>query len=550
MFSAVLFNLCAWQNTYKSSDPEYRNLMILKTMSGVNLPDVTTPVSAEQMKNLLETIDAGKLNGRAREIYDNLYEELCHPDVLFKFNDVGGDLKFALLPFEVIGNLGDKTSTGFYRDVISRYDLYDLDASLFISKNFYGRMVANGSKIEGKEKSFSDGNFIFNSVFQPDGISQAWPDIAFGSAGNGTLNLIVGRDRLSAGNGMTGNMYLSENRKYDDFAKFSAVSYPLAYDFTTVMYDGFTKDSDFENGDYKLRTTDFDDPKKVLFIHRFSATVLKKITLSAYEGAVIYGDDMWSDVRALNPFMFIHNNGTYYTGNTNNFAGIEIDAAICQGVNANLQIMVDQFKLSSEKANSGETQYGILANANGAWNKGKGVLTAYVEGVYASKGLYLKELSNKNFGYNYNDNEFFFAQTDMVTGNKRFSGEKDELAYLGYPDGGDLAKFSIGAAYILENMEFDVDAAITAKGVYGIGKNEVRVQTNKAERGHSSTQYCYSLALTAKGTFFKGIDCCATLSGFAFNNYLHEKNSDKAFVQVSLGCKIDPTLLFIKRKQL
>lgn len=555
-FLSVSFNLFAWQNTFKASDEEYENLMLLKTVAGVNLPDVTTPVSGSQMLELLSYINPSELNGYARELYDGLYEKLSHPQVLFKEKRAGGDLRISVLPLEVIGSIGDDDSdVGHYRNALSRYDLYDVDASLFITDNFFGKIRANGSKIEGSEKTFASGDFIYNTVFIPEKLSQAWPDVAFGSVGNDKLNMIVGRDRLSAGNGVTGNMYLSENRKYDDFMKFSAVAYPISYDFTAMVYDGFTSDSfssssDFRN--YKLRTTDFSGFRKMVFIHRFSSTILKKITVSAYEGAVFYGDGVLSDLRALNPFMFIHNNGTYYTGNTNNFAGLEIGACVAKGINANVQVIVDQFKLSSEKEGSGETQIGLLANLKGAWGTKKGIVSSYIEGIYSTEGLYLKEISNKDYGYNYNGDIFYFAQTDMVTGNKRFSDEKDEYAYLGYPQGGDLTKIAIGLSYKLKDCSFSLDGAFTAKGCYGINKafNEVRVQTDKAITGYDSTQYCYCASASAEATFLKGIECCATLSGFCFRNYLHEKGVDKNFIQLSLGCKIDPTLIFIKRNQL
>ncbi len=548
----VLCNLWAWQNTYGASDEVFENLILLKSLSGVNLPDVTAPVSGSQIGALLEMIDSSKLDGYAREIYEELKKEISHPPVLFSFNKVGGNLNVSFLPFEVIGSTGDSnSSTGYMRNGLKRFDLYDVDAQLYISENFYGRMLANGTKIEGYEKKFAEDHCILNTVFSPENLSQAWPEVAFGSIGNSFINLIIGRDRLSAGSGITGNLYLSENRRYDDFLKFSAVSYPLSYDFTAIVYDGFTENS-FENGNFELRTTDFDEPRKVVLLHRFSSTILKKITLSAFEGAVVYCDDIWTDIRAFNPFMFIHNNGTYYTGNTNNFAGMEISAALGKGINANAQIILDQFKLSSESSTSGDTQYGVLANINGTWSLDSSIVSAYIEGIYETKGLYLKEVNNSEYGYNYNDKVYYYAQIDMVSGNKRFSGEKDEYAYLGYPDGGDLKKLSVGLKIKKENAVFAFDASVSEKGVYGIHLpfNEVRILTDSARTGFSSSQYCYSVKATADATFFKGVDCCATLGGFYYKNYLHEKDVNKKFLQFSIGCKVDPTLIFIRRNQL
>ena len=536
----------AWQNTYRASDDAYKNLMLLKELSGVEFPVATAPVSSMQMSRMLDLIKYEELNGYAKELYDSLKKELGNPTVLFAGDTVGADLNLWLLPVEVIDDFSNESSKeGFFRSTLNRYDLFDVDMKLFITPYFYGRLNANGTV-----KATDEG--VVNSVVNLGKMSQAWPQQAYASVGVNAFNFIIGRDRLSAGNGKTGNMYLSENRQYDDFAKFSISKYPVSYDFTIAVYDGYTADSDFDNNNCKLRTTDFEGPDKTVLVHRFSSTLFNKLTISAYEGAVIYGNGIRSDVRALNPFMFIHNNGTYYTGNTNNFAGLEIGAAVSKSVSANAQIIVDQFKLSDEKEDSGDTQFGVLANIKAAHAFNKGILSAYAEGIYATEGLYLKEINNAEYGYNYNDRIYHFAQTDMISGNKRFSGERDEICYLGYPSGGDIKKLALGLDYKMKDCEFALDCAFSAKGCHGINSdmNEVRVLTENAKAGYEKDQYCLSFAASAKALFMKGIECTATIADFNYRNYCHENGVDKNFVQFSLGCKVDPTLIFIKRNSL
>lgn len=537
----------AWQNTYRSSDDAYKNLILLKELAGSDFPVATTPVTSAQMNEMLNHINPENLSSYAKEMYDSLKDELTHPSVLFSSDKVGTDFNLWLLPFEVIDDFSDENSkAGFYCNSLSMYDLYNADIQLYITPYFYGRINANGTVKESDKD-------VFNTLASVDKMSQSWPEQAYASLGCNSFNFIIGRDRLSAGNGITGNMYLSENRKYDDFVKFSVYKYPVSYDFSIITYDGFASDTDFENGILKLRTPDFNGPSKTVLVHRFSSTLFDRFTVSAYEGAVMYGNGIISDIRALNPFMFIHNNGTYYTGNTNNFAGIELDIAVSKSISANAQLLVDQFKLSGEKENSGDTQFGVLANIKAVHSFGNGVLSAYAEGVYATEGLYLKETNNSVYGYNDNGIDYYYAQNDMISSNKRFgSGEKDEIKYLGYPEGGDIVKAGIGVSYKMRNLELGLDAAYTAKGCHGIcsAMNEVRILTDPSKEGFDCTQHCLSVAASAKALFLKGLECTATIADFNYTNYCHEKGVDKNFVQFSIGCRVDPTCIFMKRSSL
>lgn len=553
VIALCVFSVFSSQKTYRTSDEVYKNLIILSNLSGAALPSMTTPITAAQINQALKSIDKSKLSGYGLEIYSSVYKEVTEPDITFGSSDAGLKLNLSLLPFEVWGNVTDSTVEDRWDWTVEskdRFKIYELDSELFISPYFFGRLVADGTQIEGQEQRFIDGKFRLASILKIDEMSQDWPEMAFGSLGNQYLSFIIGRDRLSAGRGNTGNLYLAENRRFDDFAKFSAYSKFLSYDFTAIMYDGYqnpkTTGTDFKllnpSEPLILRNADFSAPRKMVFIHRFSSVLLNKITFSAYEGAVVYGGDSLADLRALNPFMFIHNNGTYYSGNTNNFAGIEIDSVLINGLSINAQVLVDQFKLSGESEESGKTQMGFLTGINGAWSTEKGIISAYCEGVYTTKGLYLKEEDNTNNGYRENGTTYYYAHTDLISGNKRYANsERDEVRYLGYQS--DIFKIATGVSFKMKNREFAVNTSFSAKGCYGIGVGEQRILDAESK---GETQYCFSVSASAKARFLDAIDCSATISSVNYRNYQHRKSENNNQLQLALGCRIYPMQLLSK----
>lgn len=547
----ALFSLFAWQKTYTAESEEYIALRDLSRLAGTALPDITMPCTGDNLLTALETIHPSDLSDEAYLLYEKLHTDLAEPEVLYRLNDIGINAKVALTPFYLFGNVTDSPSKSldFIERENERAHLFDAKAEFFATRYVYGKVNINGTKIIGEEKRLFDDKFGLITLFSPKKMSQDWPDEALGGIGNKYINFTIGRDKVSAGSGFTGNMYLSHNRQFDDFAKLSVYKNPISYDFTALFYDGYTPDT--TGTDLRLRYNDYEGPRKMVFIHRFSSVLFRRVTLSLYEGVVLYGSSILSDLRALNPLMIFHNSGTYYAGNTNNFAGLEVSAAIKKGLSAGVQVVFDQVQLSDESDDSGKTQFGFLANVSHSTILRGGMLTSFVEGVYATDGMYLKEFDNTKNGFNKNGNTFYYNQLDMVTGYKRYANhENDEYKYLGYPDGGCIKKISIGSSYKLKNYKFDAAFSFTAKGAYGIGVNEIRILDRKTD-DHSSEQYCVALSLSASGKFLNGgIEGKVVLASVNFWNYQHVKDEKNNQIQLSLLCKIHPLEFFVHRKAL
>ena len=542
----------SWQKTYTADSPEYVRLTEVARLAGVSIPDMTLPATGDELLTALETIPEERLSDEELSLFLELKHSLLAPPVLYRHDDLGFNADAMLNPLSVYGNLTDDswTSLDFFVRENRRPHLYDLSAELFVTPYFYGRANINGTKIIGEEDDFMDGKMRYAGVFKLKEMSQDWPDVALGSIGGKYLNLMIGREKVSAGAGHTGNMALSANRAFDDFAKFSVYKSPVAYDFTALFYDGYTADS--TSTDLKLRYNDYEGPRKMVFIHRLSSVFARRVTLSLYEGVVVYGSSVLSDLRVLNPFMLFHNSGSYYSGNTNNFAGLEVSAAISHGISANLQMIFDQFQLSDESDESGKTQLGLLAGlTHTALLKG-GVATSYIEGVYATDGMYLKEYDNSKNGYNKNGNTFYSYQLDMVSGYKRYADrEADEYKYMGYPDGGAIFKIAAGSTYSIGDFRFTADLSYAVKNYYGIGRGEVRMIDGEALSGHGEKEKRLSLSTSAQGKFLNGaLEASVGLAGVRYWNYQHVKDEDNSQFQVSLCCKIYPLEFFARRTPL
>lgn len=522
-FVFVLFAvtaLFAWQNNYSYDSYEYKTLKTLKNMSGTEFPSVTFPITSANMNSLLEMIDYKNLPSEGKALYDNLYNELNNPEVVAGYRDFGVDVHVPVIIADTWVN-----SNGVF-------DVYDIDVDLYFSPYFSGAMTFNGTVKPNGEDTLGSKLHVasLNSIKH---MLQTWPKRAYGSVGNENFNLTIGRDVVEAGNGITGNLYLSGNQLYNDYAKFSFINGPIAYDFTALAYDRYAD----KNNPSSLMVPDFESPSKTAFVHRISATLYNKLTVSAYEGAVMYGSGNLFDLRVLNPFMFIHNMLSYYTGNTNNFAGVEFDYAIGSGLSAHVQALVDQFKLGNEVNDSGDNAFGFLANINGSWIVRDVLVNAYAEGVYIGKNTYLKESYSKVYDPECNYPYFYI---DMVADNCYF--DASAKSYMGYPLGSNLVAFRTGASAEIAGQTLSASLFISGKGPYGIRDDEQRACDLPVEKELNNVETTFGLNLGAEGSFYKGFNYNTELSFVGIKNYKHaESSSIKPQIQFRLGGTFDLT---------
>ena len=532
VFALICSSVFATQQTFVYSSQEVHNLLTLATMTGTPVPSMTYPITSEFILQMLDIMDISRLSGPALKLYQNLKSSLENQSYLIKTRDEKYGIKLNVTVLgaeiwkgpEVTDNfeVPFRSPESFFAEIWhlprlsefkDRIPVASAEAILNFSDYFTGDFrfdLGINDKTAKPITSTINWDFLFDAGFvEHDLVTKSYASLGFNN-----VNLIVGRDKLSAGSGKTGNLELGENQLYQDFAKLSALSYPFSYDFTLSVYDSYPEGWSEEwtsYDDYQKNLLNYfklDGPVKAAYIHRFSVSLFKRATLSFYEGAMAYGDGILSDPRVLNPFMFIHNTFSFKSGNVNNFFGLEAEVNLPANLKIDIQAILDQFRTSNETTSSGENAYGILANLSGSWVAGDGILSAYAEYVFNSPGLYLKEyrsLYPLDNSYPY-DKRTEYYKLDLITGYN--NSLVSEFAYLGYKYGGNLHAFGLGASYLWHGHTFSADLFFLSKGEFGIGKGE--------QRALSDTEYHYektgivknslSFTLGAGGTLYKGLD--------------------------------------------
>lgn len=549
----LIFALCtpvfAWQENFRTSSDEYQALLRLGSLSGVSFENVITPVSSIEMGRFLQRVDYGSLETEGRELYNWLKEQIASPAFIFSYGNFGVNLGVST-SFDVFSHTDSEVDVKDYNIAYKdKSALLEANVGIYLSQNVYGK-ISFGIRKPDNHFTYINKNTWYDFIVGDSSYSQVLPSLAYMAVGNQNLSLTVGRDRLSMGHGITGNLLFSENQDFNDFVKFSFFNRKVNYDFCLVSYAGYKYDNvydlDYRNfynlnpSEYekKLSWPDFTSPQKTMLIHRATVSVVDQLALSLYEGAVFYRNLSGSFIQALNPMMIIHNTGSYYSGNTNNFFGFEANASFGKGWDIDFQLIADQIQLNSESHGdyAAPDAFGFLFNVSKTSEVKNGFLKVWLESVYNSEGLYLKEKQNNYPMYMDSTKPLYYHYLeDMISGQINFTSE-DEFTYMGYPLGGDIIVVALGTDYMTDKFSLKASVLCYDKGLFGIGKNEVRYLAANVGEGPSQKTVVANLKLDS--FVRKGLTVSTYLSSFNAINYQHT-NENMFDIQLYLGFKAD-----------
>lgn len=555
----LLIPVFAYQNIYNADSLEYRLLTALSRLSGTELPNPTSGVSGGQMEGLMRSLDVEGLNVSELLLFDGLCERVERPSMMLKYpSGVGLNGRAILRPQVFASTNKEATSLAWDRYNQKRKGFASFGADMYFGEFSFGTVDID---------MLRDFDFYGFHGFEVN-IGESWdaykPYKALASIGNGMLNFELGRDRIYYSKGRTGSMGLGDNFVFSNFAKISATSHPLSYDLTLLAYDSNSKDDAGNALETSLTKFDFNSPSQYLFIHRISYTPFRFMNIAVYEGMLVYGVGAFQDPRTLNPFMILHNLMTYDNGNANNYFGLELDLIPYKGFEVHLEAMLDQIQLKGESQGDGTTQlspnaYGVLANVSYTTVYGKGILELYLEGVYASPALYLKEpKTHSKFD---SDGVYDNHDVDLVVGSS-MGTDSANYSYLGYRYGCDTIAAGLGASWFnLSGMEFGFDALFTAHGLQGIdyrgdGSQISHIQTGKDHYNDVSPtkdivnglvpEYRFAVSACATVPVLSGLEASGSLSVVNAWNHFNVEGSSFFDVQLTLSFRIEAIELGIE----
>lgn len=561
IFSTGVF---AYQNTYNATSHEYRTLQKLVKLSGKNSVNMVSPITSEQMLIILNQIDTSKLDKTSLRYYNSLRNSLSQPDVDLQFADDSGAKGILSASYQYL-----KQAENEFDWLVAKKDrkpLLELGVDFYFKDFLFGTFNLDFTDVdnlfnkeEGKYEKYTDN--VIKSFGWERTIDWSTPHTAFASAGYKGANVIVGRDRLSLGNGRTGNLTLADTLWYHDFVKASVLCEKLSYDFTAMYFSNSYKDH--VNYpllmEFNIKEPGVDDMNQYVVLHNISFTPNDLLNFSINEGALIYRSSLGFDFRNINPFFVLHNTFEYMTGhnagNMNNFFGAEVNLNLGKGWAINLQANIDQIQMSGERSEDQtlpQSAFGVLLNATKAFTAFGGIGSAYIEGVYTSPNLYLKE-EEVTCGEYWN--------LDLIVGNKlvQASSGIDEISYLGYKYGPDSLVFGLGFDWIHEmglNIEFGTNCIIHGNqgAKFYSGQNDKTIGFAKGEKiklvsgNLAEFRFVSDLKVTYNICDFMSVS--GEIGSLNVLNYHNTDNSVLNDVQFAVSATVHPLNIFTKEKQL
>lgn len=489
------------EKIYSVEGEEYEDISSLYMMEGLALPSSSGPWSEDELSLMLSKIDPSKLNDESLKIYNRL-SKLLFPrfeksedffssrfqgeiniGLYFHTNPNGKErvvqsgesgkdnslsLKEKLFQDDrelLFSHFNQKPFSKFYTELYMLSNFYGY-FEVTLENNRYARYYNNpiGS-------SYFDTNLIMLRSFTPDPttLDFNWPDRSFLSFGGKGWNIEIGRDKISWGDGKTGNLAISNNIPWQNFMRLSIYGknfkYSLLFSFfphNMNYWDG----EDVEGKGFWHGINNHRAPLKGLkmyIAHRLEGRFFSdKLSLSITDGLIYMNESGAIDFSTFNPFNFNHND--YISHNSNSTLVFELNYGVIKGLNMYAQFIMDEVAapfietLPSRDVKAIQNAFGYLIGFEGILPLYGGLLSLSLEGVYTDPYLYLRPgnyLNNPlqhNYGINY---IVALRNANMLTGEITY----DEYT-LGYTYGGDSIVGELRAEWKKEDFPFSFNGEL------------------------------------------------------------------------------------------
>lgn len=486
------------QKYYPVASDEWQIVNELCHWAGVSGPTSNGPVTAMQLLTAL---------GRAEKYIDgdNLIlkdiKAILSEDTSFYSDDIGsiglvGELSPEMYvqtsaPYDTASaDQWNTDSDWFVRSHSERESLFSLILENTVKDSFYSRLKfsfrqkSNLSEVNiwNKKIHFNFVDNIINQNFPYDG------GISLGTSG---LSLIVARNRVSLGEGYTGNTAIGDNYDYQDFLKAGFFTDSSSIFLTLTTFDSSHRlSTDTETLEpWDVRVSSFSGWKNIRHSAEYEIVLVDKLKLSLAFVTLLDTTSSF-DIRYLNPFIFLHNMYNFHQSSSehrfssleaNNMITLDASWAFAKKWNMYLQVTMDQLQLPGENDEYiGAYDYTEPNTFAGLFNisytdiiGNEGLLNLYGEVVYTMAGMYLNS--------KYYDEDGNVAQAkssyrcwsqDYLLGYHRELESADDVAYSGYKYGPDCVTVSVGGTYRVPSS-FSLSGSLfyMAHGEKGRGSN-------------------------------------------------------------------------------
>lgn len=498
VFLILVFNFVTLfansQTYYAVSSLEWKSVNALCHYAGVVGPTSNGPVTRAQLQLALE---------RAESILNSDNPLLIEvKDLLKNENNIIND---GISSFSLKGTL---TPEVYMQTNKGEKAVYDLDEDWFVKNQrerraatvtlegnirdyLYSRFALDYKQNISNYSNYSYWNDNFHLSFYGFDILKNVPlDCGF-SLGTKEANLIIGRGKVSLGDGFTGNTAIGDNYDYQEFLKTGFYTKNISVFVTLTSFD-----SSHEVGlkPYEVLSARFSDYRELRHAASYEAIIGKKIKTSLTFISLLDTNNAF-DFRYLNPFMVMHNYFNYHEETileANNMITVDLSYSFAPKWNIYGQLTMDQYQVKGEAegyVGFGYTEpnaFGGLINISYTDIVNKtDIVFAYGEFVYNMPGMYLNtkyylpgtngEVTQYNHIKGHPDLKYTdrcFSQ-DYLLGYKRTESNYDDMAYSGYIYGPDCIVSAIGMNWRKPSV-FSLSSSVMymAHGEKGRGENE------------------------------------------------------------------------------
>lgn len=363
-----------YQRIVPLGEDVYRHLRGMALEAGVLPPSSSCPYPMVEVQNELKRIlSIGKetrgLSGASRAAWEGIKRYLFQEPFYTEGDPPGygkGPMGFAFYPDLRINAEGyihtnreyDRWVYGFH----DRKPLFGLllDTSFFDSLSMYVDVTVQKDpfQVGGDPDNYT------NLLTNPSQFDLNMPYRAGMSMGGRNWNLWLGRDRLSWGNGRSGNLLLSDADLYHEGIRFTTFWERFKFTFLLLGLESWRMETDEKGNPYPWPDPSTSTPNgsasnvvpqerfKMFLAHRLEFSLRSNLRLTLNE-SIVYGGK-YPDLRVFNPLIVYHN--LYIKEWSNSLMTIELDWVPSPGVYLYGQYAQDQLSTIFEKQTYGKDQ--------------------------------------------------------------------------------------------------------------------------------------------------------------------------------------------------
>ncbi len=453
---------------FSPGDPVIEDLRLVSREAGRSLLSLTPPFSGAEVAAALKDIETDALSPSGRDAYRRIRSAL---DAGPAFAD--GPIRFsagAALSLE--GRARTDSGIAWTRDEGDSRSFLNAPLEFFFGDNAY---AAGDLDVRADPTFYEKGTDLVgtNVPFAAERIDLNVPLRAFLAAGGDWWTFQLGRDKLDFGSGLTGNLAISDDPDYHDFARLSLFSPNFKYSLLVsqlplsvndLCADGYGPFAGGAGTDPALDST----TQRYLYYHRWDVRLFGRVSVGLGEGALV--GNSAPELRFLNPLTIYHSFFAWEdydawkseSGAEGDMVGslmnLEFEWAVFPSFALYGQAVMNQFATSYEKEKWPEdgspNGLGFLAGAEYATDFSGTSASFALEAVYADPYLYT--LSSP------------FSSYIWMRRLSELSDKDPRYAWIGHPEGRDFLLFALRGRFVRPRYALTLKASYKLQGEHGL----------------------------------------------------------------------------------